>query len=554
MLELFVEAGPQSGQRFALQSNTVLGRGQFADLVIADLAVSRRHAQIEQEGASWLLRDLESANGTRHNGKVLLAPVRLDDGDAVELGQTRLRVRMRATGSHALPLPPLAPAEATMMEPVSDQQSAPRPGYHTSPPGAVPAFVPGIERRREVVSRLQFFQHVAELLASAGLLEHQLRDALAALADVFPRCRRMLVMVRDAAHRPWTVLAQRMPAGAEFDLGVVQVMASAAATAGRVIIAGADLDLPPSVSESMLPRLPAVLAAAPLTSAGSLLGVLYLDSAEDAEALSSRDAEFVQSCAGQFAALLAIYRHAQSERLVQPDDLALAKRIQGRYLPAATPRFEGYELGDCYQPAQSVGGDLFDFLTLVDGRPLLFIGDVSGKGLPAALVMARVGALLRALAPRARGAAELLQQLDAAMRSEMENGMFVTAVAAALDVGRGVVEIASAGHPMPLLRRGDSRIEDLPAVAASALGIGANGFHDTKVQLARGDGLLFFTDGLDEARNADDQALGLARVKAVLATARSAGQAIEVLSSSVAEHVGAAPAHDDLTMIALWRR
>jgi predicted component of type VI protein secretion system len=83
MLELFVEAGPQSGQRFALAASTVLGRGQFADLVIADLAVSRRHAQIEPEGAAWLLRDLESANGTRHNGKVLLAPVRLDDGDAV---------------------------------------------------------------------------------------------------------------------------------------------------------------------------------------------------------------------------------------------------------------------------------------------------------------------------------------------------------------------------------------------------------------------------------------------------------------------------------------
>ena len=66
MLELFVEAGPQSGQRFALVASTVLGRGQFADLVIADLAVSRRHAQIEPEGVVWRLRDLESANGTRH--------------------------------------------------------------------------------------------------------------------------------------------------------------------------------------------------------------------------------------------------------------------------------------------------------------------------------------------------------------------------------------------------------------------------------------------------------------------------------------------------------
>jgi serine phosphatase RsbU (regulator of sigma subunit) len=564
MLELFVEAGPQSGQRFALESNTVLGRGQFADLVIADLAVSRRHAQIEHEGTQWLLRDLESANGTRHNGKVLLAPVRLDDGDSVELGQTRLRVRLRATGSHALPLPPLAPAEATMMEPAAAQASAPMsppppppptpPGYQTSPPGEMKPFVPGIERRREVVGRLLFFKHAAELLAHAGELEHQLRDALTALADVFPRCRRALVLTREAAHRPWVVVAQRLPAGSEIDLGMVQAMASAAVNSGRVLIAGHDLPLPPTVSESLTSRLPASLAVVGLVSAGNLLGALYLDSEDDADAVAARDAEFLLSCAGQFAALIALCRRTQSERLLQPDELALARRVQARYLPTATPRFEGYEIGDYYRPAQSVGGDLFDFLALADGRPLLFLGDVSGKGMPAALVMARVGAQLRVLAPRARNVVELMHQLDATIRPELENGMFVTAAVAAIDVQRGDVELVTAGHPMPLLRRADGRIDELPAMSSSALGIGQKGFHDTRVELARGDGLLFYTDGLDEARDASEQPLGLARIKSALATARSAGQAIEVLSSTVDLHIGTLGAHDDLSMIALWRR
>ncbi|MBP7624650.1 MAG: SpoIIE family protein phosphatase [Xanthomonadales bacterium] len=558
MLELFVEAGPQSGQRFALAASTVLGRGQFADLVIADLAVSRRHAQIEPEGAAWLLRDLESANGTRHNGKVLLAPVRLDDGDAVELGQTRLRVRMPDRGETTSAPPPAPPAvvavslpEATMME-ADVSLPAPRGVYETSPPGELKAFVPGVERRQQVVQRLQFFQRMAELMAIAGVMQHQMRDALAALAEVFPLCRRLVLMVRDTPHRPWRVLAQRVSAGDELDLGIAQALANAAQGANRVVIAGSDA-APAPVAAALMPRMPAA-AAVILSNAGTQLGVLYLDAQDDAEALSTRDADFLLSCAGQFGALLAAYRHAESGRLVHAEEFELTRRIQRRFLPTATPRFDGYEIADSYSAARIVGGDLFDFLTLADGRPLFFIGDVSGKGFPAALLMARIGAQLRAVAVRARNAAEVLRLLDTQMRPELESGMFMTAVAAVLDVARGGVDIASAGHPMPLLRRADGVVDTLPVVAAPALGVGGGNFYESRIDLARGDGLLFYTDGLDEARNADDEAFGLGRVHALLAAARSAGQAIEALTSAVEAYYGDLEPFDDLALIALWRR
>ncbi len=559
MLELFVESGPQSGQRFALQTSTVLGRGQFADLVIADLAVSRRHAQIEPDGSAWLLRDLESANGTRHNGRVLLAPVRLDDGDAVELGQTRLRVHLGDRGETTaappkLPMPLMFEApEATMME-ADVRLPVPRSIHATAKPGELQPFLPGQERRQQVISRLQFFHHLGELLSSAGVLEHQLRDALAATADVFPRCGRLALVVREAPHRPWRILAQRVSAGDELDLGIVQAMATVALSAGRVIVAGTQVPPPSTFPQAMLPRLPAAVAAAALISAGTPLGALYLDSGNDEHALTSADSEFLHSCAGQFAALLATYRHAESERLFHAEDIDLSRRVQSRFLPSATPRFEGYEIADSYSAARIVGGDLFDFLTLADGRPLFFIGDVSGKGFPAALVMARVGAHLRAVAGRARSPAELLKQLDALIRPELESGMFITALAVALDIGRGLVDIANAGHPMPLVPRADGRIDELPVVAASALGVGNSNFYDTRVDLARGDGLLMYTDGLDEARNADDEAFGLARVKVLLAAARSAGQAIESLTRGVSDFYGDVTQYDDLALIALWRR
>ncbi len=553
MLELFVEAGPQSGQRFALESSTVLGRGQFADLVIADLAVSRRHAQVEPDGSAWLLRDLESANGTRHNGKPLLAPVRLGDGDAVEMGQTRLRVRLRAAGDADLPLPPqIDAAEATIME-ADVRRPPPLLAPRTSPSDELKAFVPGVERRQQVVLRLQFFERMAELLSLAGSPEQQLRAALAALADVFPRCRRLVVLTRETQHRPWRVLAQKFASDDELDLGIVQAMATAATTSGRVLVAAVGTGAPP-IAAALLPRLPACAAAAPLNHCGLQLGALYLDASDDDGALAAADGEFLRGCAGPLGALLGAHRHAESARVVQADDFELTRRIQARFLPAATPRLDGYEIADAYSAARIVGGDLFDFLTLADGRPLIFIGDVSGQGFPAALLMARTGAHLRAVAARARSPSEVLRLLDALLRPELESGMFVTAVTAALDIARGQVDVASAGHPMPLLRRADGRIEDPPIVAAPALGVGGNAFRESRIDLARGDALLFYTDGLDEARNENDEAFGLERARPLLADARSAGQAVESLNSAVEQWFGSATQYDDLAIIALWRR
>ncbi|MBK6435145.1 MAG: SpoIIE family protein phosphatase [Rhodanobacteraceae bacterium] len=228
-----------------------------------------------------------------------------------------------------------------------------------------------------------------------------MRDAFAVLADVFPLCSRFALVVRDTPHRPWRVLAQRVSAGDELDLGIVQALANAAQGSNRVVIAGAD-SAPAPIADALMPRMPAAAAAVILANAGSQLGVLYLDAPEDVDALSARDADFLLSCAGQFGALFATHRQAESGRLVHADEFELTRRVQRRFLPLATPRFDGYEIADSYSAARIVGGDLFDFLTLVDGRSLIFIGDVSGKGFPAALLMARIGAHLRAVATRAQ--------------------------------------------------------------------------------------------------------------------------------------------------------
>lgn len=556
MIDLIVEAGPQSGQRFVVDSATVLGRGQFADLMISDLAVSRRHAQIDNDDGSWRLRDLESANGTRHNGRLVMAPIEIEDGDTIELGQTRLRVRWRDPTK--LPAAP----ESTMLEPVD----LAAPGL-LKPPTAAPArampipdaHIPRTSAANELyqttIARLKAMSHIGDMLSEAGSLESRLRDVLSSLSEAFPRCERFAVLVREATHRPWRVLAQRCNAPLVLDEELAVAVGAASITQGHPVIATHSATLPAVVPAHLMSRLPAALAAAPIRSAGLVLGALYLDSSDEALALRPADREFLSGAAGHLGALLSSYRHAESEQLIHPQDIDLARRIQQRFLPSATPRIDGYELADSYTAARIVGGDLFDFLTLADGRPALLIGDVSGKGFPAALYMARLGAHARALAPRCKSPSELLSQMNQLLRTELESGMFATCLVAALDAPKGIVRISSGGHPPPIVRRANGQLETLPIPIAPALGINpTNQFHEVALELARGDGLLLFTDGLDDALSSAGEVFGTERVRETLKGTRSAGQAIEGLLTAIGGFLGDVTQYDDLTLIALWRR
>lgn len=558
MIDLIVEAGPQSGQRFVVDSATVLGRGQFADLMISDLAVSRRHAQIDNDDGRWRLRDLESANGTRHNGRLVMAPIDIEDGDTIELGQTRLRVRRRELASQPQSV------ESTILEPVNLSAAAaapkPPPLSPSRPPMPIPdAHVPRTSAANELyqttIARLKALSHIGDMLSDAGSLESRLRDVLSALSEAFPRCERFAVLVREATHRPWRVLAQRCNAPLVLDEELAVAIGAASITQGHPIIATHSATLPAVVPAHLLGRMPAALAAAPIRSAGLVLGAIYIDSDEEANALRAADREFLSGAAGHLGALLSSYRHAESEQLIHPQDIDLARRIQQRFLPSATPRLDGYELADSYTAARIVGGDLFDFLTLADGRPALLIGDVSGKGFPAALYMARLGAQARALAPRCKTPSDLLAQMNQLLRNELESGMFATCLVAALDAGKGIVRISSGGHPPPIIRRATGQLESVAIPVAPALGINTNNqFHEVSVELARGDGLLLFTDGLDDALSSAGEVFGMDRVRATLQNTRSAGQAIEALLTAIGDFLGDVTQYDDLTLIALWRR
>jgi len=285
-----------------------------------------------------------------------------------------------------------------------------------------------------------------------------------------------------------------------------------------------------------------------------VLGSLYLDSTDAAHAWRAGDQELFVAVAGQLGWLIATQRGQSSERAIETHDLALARRIQQRFLPQGTPDIGGYRIADSYAAARVIGGDYFDFFNYRDGRAGIVIADVSGKSVSGALYMARLSVQVRALARHMSGPTELLSGLNRKLYQELEPGMFVTMLAAALEPEIGTLEFSCAGHPSPLLRAADGSVSELAAPGALPLGAMNDAqFPHYTSQLGPGACVLFYTDGLDEAHNERSELFGKPRVMQALARPGDAQQVLDALLTDLARFTAGEAQSDDLTLIVLSR-
>src|ERR671910_1297812 len=235
-------------------------------------------------------------------------------------------------------------------------------------------------------------------------------------------------------------------------------------------------------------------------------------------------------------------------------ELRVAQRIQQALLPRELPLLDDWEIVPYYQPAREVGGDFYDFLTLPDGRVGVIIGDVSGKGIAAALVMANTQSVLRAVSQRSATPGELLAQVNEVLFAYIPSNMFVTCFCGILDPESGRLTYANAGHNSPLRQHGDKAI-DLRATGMP-LGLMPGMFYEEKESiLLPGDRVLFYSDGLLEAHNEEREMLGSRRLKDLL-TKHAPGA--KHLSAYVLAELGRFTGEqweqeDDITLVTLQR-
>lgn len=292
----------------------------------------------------------------------------------------------------------------------------------------------------------------------------------------------------------------------------------------------------------------------PLTVKDRLIGVSQLINKLNGEAFTEGEAELFRMLNAQVAIAIENARlHAdrlRQERLER--DLAFAHAIQKSFLPQELPQEDGVEFAASCSSAMEVGGDLYDVIAFPDGRYAVVIGDVSGKGVSAALYMARLVSEIRHLALRLEEPGAVLSALNDQLAAGAQGGMFVTLVCALLEPATGCLAVANAGHPPPLVRReGGGPPLVLDEGVGPPLGVLAGTPYTASLHmLEKGQVVVLYTDGVVEAQAADRSFFGMERLEETLAQAGGSPRAVcERILDAVETFVGGHAQHDDLTLV-----
>jgi len=256
-----------------------------------------------------------------------------------------------------------------------------------------------------------------------------------------------------------------------------------------------------------------------------------------------------------FVILFFVLMFELRDKLLARDEIEVARQVQLALLPRGHPTIPGWSIWGHTRPANDVGGDLLDYIALDAGNVAVTLGDVAGKGLGAALLMAKLQATLRALAPGCPSLSELGARVNTILYRDGLDNRFATLVCMRVDPGDDQIRFLNAGHNPPLLARAGS-IESLPASGRPLGMLPDEEYTEGTCRFAAGDLLMVFSDGLVEARDASDQEFGTARVRDLLPRLRdlTVERAGEQLLQEIERFMGGRRPHDDLSMILMKRR
>jgi serine phosphatase RsbU (regulator of sigma subunit)/anti-sigma regulatory factor (Ser/Thr protein kinase) len=324
---------------------------------------------------------------------------------------------------------------------------------------------------------------------------------------------------------------------------------------GPVDVARLDLDSPAVTAL----REAGVALVVPLVSQGELIGTLNLGPRLSEQEYSTDDRRLLTTLAAQAAPAIRVAQlvreqaneAAEKERLAQ--ELRVATLIQQQFLPRQLPQLPQWQVAAYYGPARAVGGDFYDFVEMPDGRIGIAVGDVTDKGVPAALVMARTHSILRAEASRSSSPGEILSRANDLLVPEMPAKMFVTCLFAVLDPATGHIVLANAGHNLPFVRTGDEVTE----IRATGMPLGlmpGMRYEETESDITPDSNVLLYSDGLIEAHDGTREMFGFDRLRTALAIHDAGSELLDRLLEELRVFTG--PDHeqeDDITLVTLRR-
>jgi serine phosphatase RsbU (regulator of sigma subunit)/anti-sigma regulatory factor (Ser/Thr protein kinase) len=297
----------------------------------------------------------------------------------------------------------------------------------------------------------------------------------------------------------------------------------------------------------------------PLISQGELIGTLNLGPRLSEQDYSTDDRRLLTTLAAQAAPAIRVAQlvreqaHEAAERERMEQEMRVATLIQQQFLPRELPRLPQWQIAAYYGPARAVGGDFYDFIEMPDGRLGIAVGDVTDKGVPAALVMARTHSILRAEASRSDSPGEILARANALLEPEMPARMFVTCLFAILEPETGRIVMANAGHNLPYIRTDDGVVE----LRATGMPLGLMPdirYEETEGVIAPGSNVLLYSDGLVEAHDVDQQMYGFPRLREAMTVDDAGTELLDRLLETLHQFTGADwEQEDDITLVTLRR-
>jgi serine phosphatase RsbU (regulator of sigma subunit) len=562
MAELIVRFPDRPPDHFPLgRLRITLGRSARNDLCVPDPFASRVHAEVRREGDEYFLQDLGSANGTLYNGAAVQGTVPLTAGGRIQIGETEIvfddgtyNSSMGATmitdNSSSIP-------EATIALASGDRTTSGLleaiEGARTKPEEIVAA------RTAKQGDLLALISKVGITLLASASLNETLDQIVSLVFEAVP-ADRCLLMMRDEASEDLRVAVARLRdrVGEVGEIRVSRNVLDEVVIRGKSVLTSDAQHDPRFASGTVVLQGIRSVLAVPLGVADKVFGIIYADS-PIAEGRFTEDHLKLLTTLASVAAIRVenarlLEAQLQQERLER--ELQLAMEIQQRFQPTAPPVVPGYELQGISFPCYEIGGDYYDFIEREDGRLVIALGDVSGKGTAAALLMSSLHAAVHAQAGSHETLVETISAVNRYLADNIPPNRFVTLFYAELDPASGALSFLNAGHNPPLIVHSAGTVEQL-ASGGLPLGIKRDAeYREGRTQLQMGDVLVIYSDGVTEAASPSGEEFGPTRLYEVVSRNidASAAGVRDRIESALTKFSQGTQAADDITLVIVKRQ
>jgi serine phosphatase RsbU (regulator of sigma subunit) len=520
----------------------VIGRASGCDLCFADdNGLSRQHLVFERDGDGWAVSDLGSKNGTILNGQKLAARTPLKTGDRVMAGHLIL-VYDGPVSRTSKPV--------VIFDPLDDDED-----IHTSTSTVITNLEGAITPARSEGEGLAAAQVSALIRAGNELAGHRpLPELFRFILDLSiqtVKADRGVLMTLEESD-----LVVRANKGEGFRIST--------AVRDRVLNSGTSVLVRDTASDdafrerkSIVEQNIRTLMAVPLQARDQIIGLIYVDSPSLLREFTKDDLNLLTVMANVAAIRIEQTRFAEVEQARQllARDLDQAAEIQRGFLPNVAPQVRGLDLAGHNAPCRTVGGDYYDFFPYGESRVAMVLGDVSGKGMPASLLMMGLQARVQVLIEEPESLAAVMTRLNRITSANCPSNRFISLFFCIFDGDTGDLTYCNAGHNPPLIIRANGEWEPLPGGGPVVGILPTIEYREYQAKLAEGDALVIYSDGVTEAANAQNDEFEVEGLAAAVVKHRvePAAAIVAGVNRAVAEFTAGAPQTDDITLIVARR-